>query len=437
LLGGVFVLLPRIARPGRWATLSAAAPLAILAIAYWRLQKYGFDIAWSAAALSLAGMALWAAASIGKRRTGAPEIEFALAAYAIAVLGGTILAASFAPAGAVASVALALHLPAIGWVEGSIRLPILRKLALGVAAAVLVPLVLNPWVLAYPLSPTPIFNRLLYGYGAPTLAFIAATRQFGRRADDLLVKVREAGAILFGTLFLTLEIRHFFYARIDAPLQSLGRDSVQTSVWLALAWPLLRIGGQRARAVLRWAGVALFAVASLQALVWQAIIANPLATGAPVGRWLVFDALTVACGLPALLYACIAAWSLAPPPLLRASRALAVGFALLWMTLETRHAFQGEILAWGRIGDAEWYAYSTVWLVFAGIALGISLYRHNEWLRRAALAGIGLVAAKVFLSDMAQLEGVLRALSFLGLGGVLVGIGYAYRRLRPLQPEQS
>ena len=88
-----------------------------------------------------------------------------------------------------------------------------------------------------------------------------------------------------------------------------------------------------------------------------------------------------------------------------------------------------------RVSDVEWYAYSTVWLAFAGAVLAISLYRGNEWLRRAALAGIGLVAAKVFLSDMAELEGVLRALSFLGLGGVLIGIGYAYRRLRPLQPE--
>jgi len=437
LLAGVFVLLPRVARPGRWAALSAAAPPAILAIAYCRLQKYGFDIAWSAAALSLAGMALWAAASIVKRRTGAAEIEIAPAAYAVAVLGGTILAATFALPAPWLSVALALHLPAIGWVEGSVRLPVLRKLALGVAAAVLVRLVLNPWVLDYPLSPTPIFNWLLYGYGVPTLAFIAATRQFGSRADDLLVIVLEAGAILFGTLFLTLEIRHFFYARIDAPLQSLGRDSVQTIVWLALAWPLLRVGEKRARAVLRGGGIALFAIASLQALVWQAMIANPLATGAPVGGWPVFDALAVAYGIPAILYAGIAVWSLAPPPLLRASRALAVGFALMWLTLETRHAFQGEALAWGRINDAEWYAYSTVWLIFAGIALGISLYRQNEWLRRAALAGIGLVAAKVFLSDMAQLEGVLRALSFLGLGGVLIGIGYAYRRLRPLQPEQS
>jgi uncharacterized membrane protein len=34
---------------------------------------------------------------------------------------------------------------------------------------------------------------------------------------------------------------------------------------------------------------------------------------------------------------------------------------------------------------------------------------------------------------MAELEGVFRALSFLGLGAVLVGIGCAYRRLGPLQ----
>jgi uncharacterized membrane protein len=197
----------------------------------------------------------------------------------------------------------------------------------------------------------------------------------------------------------------------------------------------LHTGENRTRPVLHWGGIALFALATAQAVLWQAMIANPLATGEPVGRLLVLDALTVAYGLPAVLYAGIAVSRLGPAALQWTARGLAIGFALLWLTLETRHAFQGESLAWGRIGNAEWYAYSTVWLAFAGLILAISLFRQNEWLRRAALAGIGLVAAKVFLSDMAQLEGVLRALSFLGLGGALIGIGYAYRRLRPLQQE--
>jgi uncharacterized membrane protein len=49
--------------------------------------------------------------------------------------------------------------------------------------------------------------------------------------------------------------------------------------------------------------------------------------------------------------------------------------------------------------------------------------------RIAAGAVIGLTVAKVFLVDMSNLEGIWRALSFIGLGVVLVGIGYVYQRL--------
>ena len=40
-----------------------------------------------------------------------------------------------------------------------------------------------------------------------------------------------------------------------------------------------------------------------------------------------------------------------------------------------------------------------------------------------------LTIAKVFLVDMADLAGAWQALSFIGLGLVLVGIGYLYQRL--------
>src|SRR5439155_18051593 len=282
LLGGVFVLLPRVARPGRWAALSAAAPLSILAIAYWRLDRPGLDIAWSSAALALAALELAAASWVAKRRNGEVEWEIALASYAVGVLGGTILAATFALSNAWLTVALALHLPALGWVEGRIRLPILRRLALGVAAIVLVRLALNPSLLTYSLSETPILNWLLYGYGVPALAFIVATRQFGGRADDLLVQVLEAGAVLFTTLLLTLELRHLLYGRIDAPLEILALDSSQTLLWLVLSAILLRLGEARSRLVLQWGATVLFGLATVQAVLSQAIIANPFWTGDPV-----------------------------------------------------------------------------------------------------------------------------------------------------------
>jgi len=430
--GGGFLMLRQVPRPGRWAGLSAAAPALILVIAYWRLRNFGFDVGWSSAALAVAGLELAAAALVARRCTGEAQIEIAVAAYAIGVLGATILAATFALSNAWLTVALALHLPAMGWVEGRTRLPVLRRLALGVAGIVLVRLTLNPYLLAYPLTAAPIFNWLLYGYGVPTLAFIVATKQFGSRNDDLLVAVLEAGSIAFSTLLLTLELRHALYGRLNAPFSDLGRDAAQTSLWLGLAALLLWIGKQKRRPVLTWGGIILFGLGTAQAVLWQAIIANPLLTGEPVGRLVIFDIVTLAYGLPSLLYAAVVWLRLGPIALRWTARISAIVFALLWMTLEIRHAFRGEILSWGEISEAEWYAYSAAWLAFAGAGLTVGLVWRNNWLRRASLTGVGVVVVKVFLFDMAALGGVLRALSFLGLGGALVGIGYAYRQLRPL-----
>jgi uncharacterized membrane protein len=49
--------------------------------------------------------------------------------------------------------------------------------------------------------------------------------------------------------------------------------------------------------------------------------------------------------------------------------------------------------------------------------------------RLASAAVILITIAKVFLLDLARLHGVFRALSFLGLGLVLIGIGWLYQRL--------
>ncbi len=152
------------------------------------------------------------------------------------MLACTILAAVFALENAWLTVALALHLPALGWIEGRLRLPVLRHLALGVAGTVLVRLVLNPEVLDYPLSDTPIFNWLLYGYGVPAAAFVVATRQFGSRADDLLVKVLEAGSVVFSVLLVTLELWHAIGdGRQHFVLDNFDLNGAETAAWLAMA----------------------------------------------------------------------------------------------------------------------------------------------------------------------------------------------------------
>ena len=153
--------------------------------------------------------------------------------------------------------------------------------------------------------------------------------------------------------------------------------------------------------------------------------------GVQTGNLVFFNALLLADGIPASIYAALA-WLVPHRPVLRRiAGMLAAGYALAWITLEIRRGFYSRVELFGGSTDIEWYLYSVAWLAFAVAALAIGLVRDNDWLRRAGLAGVGLVVAKVFLSDMAELEGVLRALSFIGLGGALVGLGYDYRRLRP------
>ena len=103
--------------------------------------------------------------------------------------------------------------------------------------------------------------------------------------------------------------------------------------------------------------------------------------------------------------------------------------ALAYLSLEVRTLFHGPVLPFGPTTDAEQYAYSAAWLTF-GVALlvgGIVLV--SQPARLASAAVITLTAAKVFLYDLAGVQGVFRAFSFIGLGLVLMGIGLLYQRL--------
>ena len=66
----------------------------------------------------------------------------------------------------------------------------------------------------------------------------------------------------------------------------------------------------------------------------------------------------------------------------------------------------------------------------AGVALLAAGLRFNrQVLRLASAALVVLTVLKVFLFDMAELEGVMRAASFMGLGLCLIGIGLFYQRI--------
>jgi uncharacterized membrane protein len=103
--------------------------------------------------------------------------------------------------------------------------------------------------------------------------------------------------------------------------------------------------------------------------------------------------------------------------------------AFVYVSLEVRHFFDpGFDSGWQWAEGIELYAYSFVWLLFGVCLLAVGFWRAAPALRHAGMALVCIVVAKVFLIDMAGLTGLLRVLSFLGLGAALLGLGYAYRR---------
>ena len=69
------------------------------------------------------------------------------------------------------------------------------------------------------------------------------------------------------------------------------------------------------------------------------------------------------------------------------------------------------------------------WLICGVVLLGAGLPFNSQRARLASAVVIGLTVLKVFVIDMSTLTGVYRALSFMGLGVVLVAIGWLYQRI--------
>jgi uncharacterized membrane protein len=78
-----------------------------------------------------------------------------------------------------------------------------------------------------------------------------------------------------------------------------------------------------------------------------------------------------------------------------------------------------------------------VWLLFAFLLLAAGLWRKQAGLRYGALAVLLIAVAKVFISDMAGLQGLYRVASFLGLGLSLVAIGWIYQQFVYPRPAEA
>lgn len=120
--------------------------------------------------------------------------------------------------------------------------------------------------------------------------------------------------------------------------------------------------------------------------------------------------------------------------------AVATLFALL--TLLIRYAFRGlDMHAETLGGGLETWTFSALWAVFGLAVLGLGAARKDIVLRWSGLAALLFTAAKVMLFDLARLEGVTRAASFLAVGALFLGGALLARRLnakhRPMSDVEA
>jgi uncharacterized membrane protein len=426
--------------PARWAALSGGTAAAYFVVAWGALRVPVNDpIPWSLVSMALAAAFVAGAWPVARRREGSEPLIRALAALATAATFFVSAAVPLRFERHTWSVAWALEVAALAWLEGKLRVKELHWLARILGVLVVARLLLVPSSFEGPFGSLPVFNWILYAWGIPLAAFLVAAWLYRREGSGEVAEPFEGGAILLALTLLLLEVRHFFHpdsyeagrfvSSLAGPTQ-VAEWGLIVGLWLLLAWGLLEIGERIPGRATEWGGPAVTVLALAVGIAGPGFIDNPLGSPLEVGDTPVFNALLVGYGLPAVLMICLSR-SLQRRGQPVVARCSAVGSLVFWLLLiatEIRQGFHGRVLSGGPPSGAELYAYSAAFIVFGLLLLVLGIYRRGPVLRWGSLAVMLLAVFKVFLWDLAALRDLYRVFSLLGLGASLLLLAWLYQR---------
>jgi uncharacterized membrane protein len=404
------------------ASLAFLSPLVALALAYIlvpeALPRWGLSVLALLVGLVLGGLA-------GRRLKAGTTDAIAFWQIAAGHLAYS-LAVVIRFDEATLTLALAVQVLSLTWLLRRFGIRHLNWLVILVLTTILVRLTLNPWLLDY--ADAARWTLWTYG-GSLVLVWLAArVLEDGQRLKPWL----QAASLHLLMLFLHTQMRYLLYdGDVFAARYDFLEAALNTGLWAALALLYYRRSVSAAGLPGLYRGVAqvlmLLAVGSYLLLVTAM---NPLwdaASSGAIGGTPILNALLLAYGLPVVL------WGLASrlyEPDLRPFFAVLAGVALwLFVSLEIRHLWQGQLDFFDPVRDGELYTYSVVWLLMAVGTMLLGTLRAHKALYRGGLVLLALVILKIFFVDMAGLTGLLRALSFMGLGLSLLGLAFMHQYL--------
>ncbi|WP_315760935.1 DUF2339 domain-containing protein [Sphingomonas sp. Y38-1Y] len=415
ILGGAGVARSRAAQG--WAALAVVAlagPLAVLQLGTPQLLPRA---AWAPFDLAVMGAALWLAWRHRDRVEGA---DAGLIGGVPAGAGAGVLAAMALFGENAASIALAVAIVAVaeaGRRSGARALSTAAAvpLALGIAAAYREIAGLTEGLIRSLAGEELIYPHLPpAGDVALHLLPVAIAALLPLRAPGGYGAWRRPAAIAAGLLAAAT-----VYLLMKQPL-AIGDDArfVRFGFVERAAITLAALGAGRLLATRAPLAARALAIAAHARIVWfDLLLLAPYFAPQSVGA---IPLLNAAVLLPALSAAMLWTWGE------RRWRVPALGLMLVAALAAIRQAAQGDILT-GAIGTGENWGYSAAMLILALVWLWRGLTSGARDLRFAGLGLVMVTALKVFTIDVA-LEGLLRVVSFLGIGVTLIAISWAYTR---------
>lgn len=427
------------------ASVSASVSLAIFIACYIRIAELEQSTQFALVGLIL--FALFHLQANYYHKKLAPELIAQDATIAVALIGSLVslaLAVSIYFSGVGLTIALGLVTAATMITHMRYPLKGLRIFAVVAVTPYIMRLLWEPFIdKAELLDATPFFNILTLGYGLPMIGFIFASYVATRHRNDLWAQALQAIAIVSSVMTITMLALH----AIDPTFTFITyRSAIAAAATLvmvggAFSLGLTRIARSEAGSshILRWAAEGLGILGMLFGALSLFIWLNPILPMAKsefgsinvrMGDGLLFNLIGYAYALPFILFSLIVWQGRAKKS--KYYQWAALGFTALlgffWINITIRHVFHGVKISFAPITQAEAYTYSLVWLIIGILVLFVGIKWRQKLLRKTSGLIILAVVLKAFLIDMSHLEGVLRALSFIGLGGTLMGIGFVYQR---------
>ena len=417
---------------GYWGSLGYMAPLIILAVAHLLVNGLNTSWEWASAAVLL-GM-IYFNMLYRKRRSGVtPEV---MAALIIAGHFAYTLAVVMLTREASLTLALAIQLVSLVWVDRHLPLPILPYLVKVILAAVILRLTFNPWLLTYPSD----VHWSFWTYGGSLVCCLLAIRLLKNR--EALSQWLQGAALHLAALTVISETRYQLYdGNIFSAQYTFFEAAFYTSIAgvMGLVYRVREAAAGHLTKLYHWLGNGLLIIALANYGVFLLLIKNPLFNrGVTISETPLFNILLLAYGVPCLLV--LAAFYLEKT--IQWRRLTGALFALctfIFISLEIRHLWHGQLHIDLSVLTGELYTYSMVWLAMAIAASLVSVRYRSSDLYKASMLFLIIVVLKIFLIDTSGLSSLWRVASFMGLGIALLGLAYFYQKMRSnidAEPEE-